>query len=1152
MNLKDSYLHGTDQTALIRALKWDEGVLKYQSASTSTDWISIGKIPTWNQDTTGKAQYATYLTNGTNNLTYSNLSGISDKTINSGTANYAAYYSGTNTISAEQYLSTSRGGTGKGTWTQYGIVIGGVSNTLSQITVPTWNANTTYWLKCSTNSSKVPTYSLSTIGKSDIGLGNVENKSSATIRGEITSKNVTDALGYTPYNSTNPNGYTTNTGTVTSISTGVGLIGGDITTTGTIKTKLKVENLTADDSITPTYNKNRLYPVVVDKSGNLAVVVPWTNVNSSYQTTVSDLTTIRSNASYGKQAYDTLGLANTDIDGVINRWEEVKDFLKNIAQGSDLASTLANFVTLDTAQTITGSKTFSQAINADILGTATQANRWSNTHNFTINDSDNTNSGTATAVDGSTDYVIHLPSTIKANIIGNISGSAGSVTWTNVSGRPTNVSSFTNDSGYITSSANITGTAAGITGYTISFQMPNNSTKRWVRLASFNIQAAAGQIQITNQQYNNPNITAILDFGVSYTTQNIFQLDGRCTNSKYYSKARIVWSNTEHKGFLEIESICNNNIIHICASRLYKCTLVNTYIEGAIPDGYIVAKEITLVNGLAINGIITQNGYTVIDSNTISNQSVASSTYSTYLTDGTNNISYSNLLGILDRTINASTTNYISYYSDKNTIKGTELFTVDTTNSILTSSSLLKTNTLEITNADGVKHIAFNRTSYNYICAPASGSIDLICAENVSDIGTTAHITSSSITPGTTNIINLGTSNYKWKNVYATIFNGNLNGNASSATIAQALKDNYGSRQTSMNVRFGDGTLRKFVATSSTTTGKPSQGDSNILHLAWDSAGGYDAQIALSTIANSMQFRTMSGGNTWRKWVTVITSDTGVTLTDNQTIAGNKTFSGNTSMSTAEVDSLITGNLVVQGTSSLGTIASGTWNGSLIAADYLPLGGTDSGTKRWVKKDNTTGQLYIDQRNDIQTLPTGNKTYLTYIGAQSISNSNKSNAATTNGNTYIKIFEDNILKNQYKISGSGSVRVASDSNGNITITGNTSNEVIPFTATNYSLSSASWTSATSLISYSGTFAIQIKDSGTKTNYYSGIIMINGNDGRTAVEEIPLSALMATGSDTEVPTRIYAGIQQGILKLSSQDSQITEHNITVKILKLIAL
>lgn len=915
MNLKDSYLHGTDQTALIRALKWNEGVLKYQSASTSTDWISIGTIPTWNQDTTGTAQYATYLTNGTNNLTYSNLSGISGKTINSGTANYAAYYSGTNTISAEQYLSTSRGGTGKGTWTQYGIVIGGVSNTLSQIAVPTWNANTTYWLKCNTNSSKVPTYSLSTIGKSDIGLGNVENKSSATIRGEITSKNVTDALGYTPYNSTNPNGYTTNTGTVTSISTGVGLTGGDITTTGIIKTKLKVENLTADDSTTPTYNKNRLYPVVVDKSGNLAVVVPWTNVNSSYQTTISDLTTIRSNASYGKQAYDTLGLANTDVDGVINRWEEVKDLLKNIAQGSDLASTLAKFVTLDTAQTITGSKTFSQAINADILGTATQANRWSNTHNFTIKDSDNINSGTATAIDGSTDYVLHLPSTIKANITGNISGSAGSVAWTNVSGRPTNVSSFTNDSGYITSSANITGTAAGITGYTIKTATSQTHSGYSSNDVDNKILTTQGMLTYWNGAYN--------DSGDSNIT-------------KVGTISKGVWQGT---------------------------AIADTYIASAATWN---AKVSNVTSHLRV-------GATGATSNTTTNTSDP-------------------FLSLVEGSTQDS------------------------------QVQLKAGNGITITAKDGIVTIVNSKPDVN-------------------------HNTDTKV---------------KWST------------NADDAN--------------------------KYLAFS------PSSPTSGTAYEAYYNTGLYfNPKTKLLKVEGLI-----------------------------------------------EVDSATFGNLVIQGTSSLGTITGGTWNASTIAADYLPLGGTDSGTKRWVKKDNTTGQLYIDQRNDIQTLPIGNKTYLTYIGAQSISNSNKSNAATTNGNTYMKIFEDNTLKNQYKISGSGSIRVASDSNGNITITGNTSNEAIPFTATNYSLSSASWTSATSLTSYSGTFAIQIKDSGTKTNYYSGIIMINGNDGRTAVEEIPLSALMATGSDTEVPTRIYAGIQQGILKLSSQDSQITEHSITVKILKLIAL
>lgn len=41
---------------------------------------------------------------------------------------------------------------------------------------------------------------LNGLSASDVGLGNVDNKSSATIRGEITSSNVTTALGYTPVN----------------------------------------------------------------------------------------------------------------------------------------------------------------------------------------------------------------------------------------------------------------------------------------------------------------------------------------------------------------------------------------------------------------------------------------------------------------------------------------------------------------------------------------------------------------------------------------------------------------------------------------------------------------------------------------------------------------------------------------------------------------------------------------------------------------------------------------------------------------------------------------------------------------------------------------------------------------------------------------
>ena len=101
------------------------------------------------------------------------------------------------------------------------------------------------------------------ITKSALGLGNVENKSSATIRGELTSANVTTALGFTPYNATNPNGYTTNTGTVTSVAaaaasnSGITISGSPITTSGTITIGLNLS--TAINGLgegTSTANRN--------------------------------------------------------------------------------------------------------------------------------------------------------------------------------------------------------------------------------------------------------------------------------------------------------------------------------------------------------------------------------------------------------------------------------------------------------------------------------------------------------------------------------------------------------------------------------------------------------------------------------------------------------------------------------------------------------------------------------------------------------------------------------------------------------------------------------------------------------------------------------------------------------------------------------
>lgn len=76
--------------------------------------------------------------------------------------------------------------------------------------------------------------------------------------------------------------------------------------------------------------------------------------------------------------YDTM-IASSDTDALINRWKEVVDFLNNFTEADTLASVLSTYVTLGTAQTITGAKTFSNPISGDLLGNATTADRLKST-----------------------------------------------------------------------------------------------------------------------------------------------------------------------------------------------------------------------------------------------------------------------------------------------------------------------------------------------------------------------------------------------------------------------------------------------------------------------------------------------------------------------------------------------------------------------------------------------------------------------------------------------------------------------------------------------------------------------------------------------------------------------------------------------------
>lgn len=758
----------------------------------------------------------------------------------------------------------------------------------------------------------------------------------------------------------------------------------------------------------------------------------------------------------GVSAYNTLGLAGTDTDAIINRWEEVKNFLKNIAQGSDLASTLAKFVTLDTAQQISGAKTFTQAINGDILGNATTADRFKNSKTISLT--------------------------------GNVTGSA---TWdasgnlsisTTVSGGSATDNTKVAKAGDKMTGKLIIGNQTTTTAYgTLLDIRTNNNTANSIEWA----------VSLKNNYSNetNYNLGTGIKFALGDETEtNKWGGIGIVGTSAYSDTQKLVF----YSGGSEKASLKSDG---------------NFYVSGTV-----YSNNISLVNtnDSRLSNSRPANGGTSSYSNSLN---VVASNEIRFSSDGSGQYDEATDKNVLH--INwAWADNAAGYISEYDFMNGHQGFTNIKAAKFITDGS----DNTKVVLGDGTT-TAISGLAVAFASTVANGVYT----------NTNQTITGNKTFTGNILIGNNG--------VGGTIYGNATNGGCNSIKIGDdvTLGDVNAGGIMGMKSTTGNNVGLRFLRSDGTIIGQLQSTNGT---LQW-----FNSSIAYNVYhsGNLPAYPTISSLGLDNRYVR---------LTENQTIAGNKTFTGNTTFSgsSTTMDSLTAGNLIVQGTSALSTITSGTWQGSVIGSSYLPKA-TNSAIgciKLSAAADSSAATLTASTDNTFGST-TAKRNYPVKLDSNGIAYVYIPWVNTTYTVPATNVIPANTTANQILLStairGTAKWGGVYDCTKQLTLSNNGT----------YKLSADTWTDIVTISSYeTGAYAIFVSDTNSSnTNYYSGIMTIRkANTGR--LDEIALHSSMATGSDVDIPTRIFLATQQGVLKATAQapSSGTNTHTLTIKINRII--
>lgn len=520
--------------------------------------------------------------------------------------------------------------------------------------------------------------------------------------------------------------------------------------------------------------------------------------------------------------------------------------------------------------------------------------------------------------------------------------------------------------------------------------------------------------------------------------------EGSTLNNQKANAIGQIWYDTLDSKYWKLDSWSGTNPVWVDVSTIFATrSYVDTAIEN-IPDPMIFKGS--LGTGGTITTLPTASGsntgftYKVITAGTYAGQ--VAKVGDTFISDGTT----WNLIPSGDDSGGGSVTSI--------TLNATSPILIDNSAAITTSG----TRTFSHDSSSGNKHIPSGGSANQILKWSADGTA--VWSNEVNTHYTSKNIVSSSA---------VGTTNTNTTNPYlnhieeSTVTSSHRINGSGATTVNSDLGGNITINSTDTNTTYSFAT----GTTNGTFNVTPSGGTATPVSIYGLGTAAYTSTYILPLAASGTRGGIQIGYTPTvnNNLPLLLSSEQGyVTLTSASITTGlgytpyNSTNPNAYTTNTGTVTSITlnaTSPILIDNNAAIATSGTRTFSHATTSGNkHIPSGGTTNQLLRWsadgtatwsnevtygvfntttdglVPKTTTSNTTDYLRRDGIWVAPpNNNSTTHLYVGASGTN----TNGTTTNGNTYIKLFDDTTAREQHKISGNGPSVVTSDATGNIIV-----------------------------------------------------------------------------------------------------------------------